>query len=63
MEGGVKTVPFLTRFTESPASSHVIYKEISKIGVILSRNLCNQERVKWSLKALLRKGRLKVLMF
>jgi hypothetical protein len=30
----------LSIFAESSASSHVIYKEISKIGVIVSRNPC-----------------------
>jgi hypothetical protein len=50
-------------FTKSSTPSYVIYKEISKIGVIASRNLCNQESVRWSLKALLRKGRLKASLF
>jgi len=53
-------MPFLT---ESSASSRLIYEEISKIGVIVSRNLCNQESVKWSMKALLRKRRLKASLF
>ena len=52
-------MPFLTK---PSTSSYLIYKEISKIGVIVSRNLCNQESVKWSMKALLRKRRLKVSM-
>ncbi len=49
MEGRVKPLPFLTGFTESSTSFHVIDKEISQNGVIVY--------------ALLRKGRLKVSMF
>jgi hypothetical protein len=34
---------YVSIFTESSTSSHVIYKEISKIGVIVSQNPCLQQ--------------------